>query len=275
MKCLSTRGALIGAFAVLAPLAIARGQDTTASTDTSSQQTSDVQNPQGYRGMERPVNVFPPDSSGKPDRTSGQVEDKVTGTYEDSAWNDSTGATQNPAGYRGMERPTGTEKARTDTGAVTDQKAPKSSEGTLNKKTADQKKAANKESTKKKTATKADTTVSANVGKAAAAAGDSIQQDSTQWGRQTDRNPEVQNPPGYRGMERPTNVFPPDSGEARNTNSGAVEDRVTGTFDDTTWQDTTGAAQNPSGYRGMGRARTDTAASDSSTGTPAETPESR
>ena len=235
MKCLSTRGALMGAFAVLAPLAIARGQDTTASNDTSSQQASDVQNPQGYRGMERPVNVFPPDSSGKPDRTAGQVEDKVTGTYEDSAWNDSTGATQNPAGYRGMERPTGIEKARTDTGAVTDQKAPKSSEGTLNKKTADQKKAANKKSTKK-----ADTTVSANVGKAAAAAGDSIQQDSTQWGRQTDRNPKVQNPPGYRGMERPTNVFPPDSGEARNTDSGAVE-----------------------------------AVSDSSTGTPAETPESR
>lgn len=286
MKCLRNNGTLIGAFAIFAPIAAAMGQDTTAAADTatvnrathdsvqlgtSPDSVSGVQNPQGYRGMERPVHVFPPDSSGKPDRTAGQVEDKVTGTSEDSAWNDTTGVTQNPAGYRGMERPSGTENARADTSAVTNQKTQKSSEGTLDKKTADQKKAANKKSTEKKTATKADTTVSANDGKAAAAAGDSIQRDSTKWGTKTNRNPEVQNPPGYRGMERPVNVFPADSGKSRDTSAGAVEDRVTGTYEDSAWKDTTGAAQNPAGYRGMERPETlDSAANKGTTRSPAD-----
>ena len=81
---------------------------------------------------------------------------------------------------------------------------------------------------------------------------DSAGQDTTQWGYETNKDPEVQNPPGYRGMERPVNVFPPDSG-ADSAKAGRVEDRATGTYDDTTWNDTTGAQQNPAGYRGMER----------------------
>jgi hypothetical protein len=156
--------------------------------------------------MERPVNVFPPDSAQR-DTSAGAVEDRVTGTYEDSAWKDTTGAAQNPAGYRGMERPTGADTARAgaDTGGVTKQKAQKTSD-----------KAGKKKATKKEQK------------RAAAAAGDSVQQDSTTWGREANRDPEVQNPPGYRGMERPVNVFPADSAQ-RDTSAGAVEDRVTGT----------------------------------------------
>ncbi len=278
MKYLRTRGALIGALAIFAPIAVAQGQDTTAQSDTSlSQQAadnratrdstqlatpadsnSDVQNPMGYRGMERPVNVFPPDSGREQNRTVSEVEDKVTGTYDDSTWSDTTGAAQNPAGYRGMERPAGRDSTAVASDTVTEQKAQ-----TDAKKAKKAKKAAKKKSGAEKDS------------KPARTAADSLNQDSTKWGRQADRDPEVQNPPGYRGMERPANVLPSDSGKARNTNPGAVEDRVTGTYDDTTWQDTTGAAQNPAGYRGMGRARTDTTASEGSTGTPAQTPESK
>ena len=274
MKYLPTSGALIGALAIFAPIAVAQGQDTAAQSDTSlSQQAADnratgdstqlatpadssseVQNPMGYRGMERPVNVFPPDSGREQARTPGQVEDKVTGTYDDSTWNDTTGVNQNPAGYRGMERPAGLDSAAAAGEAVTQQKAQKK---------ADKSKKANKskKATSEKTGARKDS-------KAGQAGTDSLQQDSTKWGRQVDRDPEVQNPPGYRGMERPANL--PDSANARNTDPGAVEDRVTGTFDDTTWQDTTGTAQNPAGYRGMGRAPADTAANAESTGTPAD-----
>ena len=52
----------------------------------------------------------------------------------------------------------------------------------------------------------------------------------------------VQNPPGYRGMERDTTAFP-DSGAAA-AEAGAVEHQATGTYDDSAWQDTTGAGQN-------------------------------
>ena len=80
---------------------------------------------------------------------------------------------------------------------------------------------------------------------------DTAGQDTTQWGYPTDTNPDVQNPPGYRGMERPTNVFPPDS--ARDTTGQRVEGAATGTYGDSAWNDTTGAQQNPPGYRGMER----------------------
>ncbi len=48
--------------------------------------------------------------------------------------------------------------------------------------------------------------------------------------------------------------------------SGAVEDRATGTYDDSTWQDTTGGAQNPAGYRGTGRLEGDSAEAGDTTG---------
>jgi hypothetical protein len=80
--------------------AVADTSDTSA-TDTSATDTSGVQNPPGYRGMERDTTMFP--DSGGPPAEAGQVEDRATGTHEDSAWQDTTGAEQNPAGYRGME----------------------------------------------------------------------------------------------------------------------------------------------------------------------------
>lgn len=81
--------------------------DTTGAADTSG--TSGVQNPPGYRGMERDTTMFPPDEG--PPAKAGQVEDRATGTYDDSTWNDTTGVEQNPAGYRGMERPVGGDSA--------------------------------------------------------------------------------------------------------------------------------------------------------------------
>lgn len=81
---------------------------------------------------------------------------------------------------------------------------------------------------------------------------DATGHDSTRWGYPSDSNPDVQNPPGYRGMERPTNVFPPDSGKD-SPSAGAVEDRTTGSYDRNTWNDSTADVQNPAGYRGMER----------------------
>lgn len=116
----------VAAAAALALPAVARAQDTAQQAQDTSMQaqdttrqaqgdtsqwgyptdTSGVQNPPGYRGMERPTNVFPPDTAG--DTTEqADVGDRVTGTYQDSAWDDTTGAKQNPPGYRGMERPVG------------------------------------------------------------------------------------------------------------------------------------------------------------------------
>ena len=91
------------------------GADTSATGDTTD--TSGVQNPPGYRGMERDTTIFPPDtSSGQQD--AGRVEGRTTGTYSDSAWQDTTGAAQNPPGYRGMERPSGMDT--TEAGAAGD-----------------------------------------------------------------------------------------------------------------------------------------------------------
>jgi hypothetical protein len=60
------------------------GTDTSTTRDTTD--TSGVQNPPGYRGMERDTTIFP-DSGGTP-ATPSQAEDQTTGTYEDSAWQD-------------------------------------------------------------------------------------------------------------------------------------------------------------------------------------------
>jgi hypothetical protein len=93
------------------------GTDTTAETDTSAvsdtTDTSAVQNPPGYRGMERDTTMFP--EEGGDSATAGQVEDRATGTYDDSTWQDTTGAEQNPAGYRGMGRVSGDSTGAHDT----------------------------------------------------------------------------------------------------------------------------------------------------------------
>jgi hypothetical protein len=53
-------------------------------------------------------------------------------------------------------------------------------------------------------------------------------------------------------MERDTALVPPSATRGRDTVTGA-EDRATGTYDDSTWQDTAQGQQNPPGYRGMER----------------------
>ncbi len=85
--------------------------------DTSGRQTdtSGVQNPPGYRGMERDTTIFP--DSGGPPPSAQESQNQTTGTYSDSAWRDTSGAAQNPAGYRGMERPVGDSAAAQDSGA--------------------------------------------------------------------------------------------------------------------------------------------------------------
>ena len=101
------------------------------------------------------------------------------------------------------------------------------------------------------------------VGLAAAAAGSAYAQDTSETGRatvdtaapsagatdtsgvdtsatrDTTDTSGVPNPPGYRGMERDTTMFPDSGGPP--ADAGAVEDQATG------------ADQNPAGYRGMGR----------------------
>lgn len=61
----------------------------------------------------------------------------------------------------------------------------------------------------------------------------------------------VRNPPGYRGMERDTTMFPPTGGPPASPEEAAGQ--TTGTYSDTASRDTTGAKQNPPGYRGMER----------------------
>lgn len=73
----------------------------------------------------------------------------------------------------------------------------------------------------------------------------------------------VTNPPGYRGMERDTTMFPDSAGPP--ATPGQVEDAATGTYHDSTWQDTTGAEQNPAGYRGMERVSGDSGSTADST----------
>ena len=62
--------------------------DTSATRDTTD--TSGVQNPPGYRGMERDTTVFP--DTGGPPADADAVEDQTTGTYDDSALQDTSGA---------------------------------------------------------------------------------------------------------------------------------------------------------------------------------------
>jgi hypothetical protein len=64
------------------------GVDTSATRDTTD--TSGVENPPGYRGMERDTTSFP--DSGSPPADAGTVEDQATGTYDDSASQETTGA---------------------------------------------------------------------------------------------------------------------------------------------------------------------------------------
>jgi hypothetical protein len=63
------------------------GVDTSATRDTTD--TSGVENPPGYRGMERDTTLVP--DSGTSPADAGAVEDQATGTYDDSASPDTSG----------------------------------------------------------------------------------------------------------------------------------------------------------------------------------------
>jgi hypothetical protein len=110
-----TLGLVLGLTAAATATAVA--QDSAQAAPGEESDTSQVQNPPGYRGMERPANVFPADSAAQ-DTAAGAVEDRVTGTYDDSTRQDTAQGRQNPAGYRGMERPVGDSTVAGDTAAA-------------------------------------------------------------------------------------------------------------------------------------------------------------
>jgi hypothetical protein len=117
--------AMVGALAAIAPLKAAGAQDTTTVRDTLSTQqarsdttgqdsagagyatdtTSAVQNPPGYRGMERDTTMFPPQD----DTTSADATSRTSQRSRQDSLGE--GADQNPPGYRGMERPAGLDSA--------------------------------------------------------------------------------------------------------------------------------------------------------------------
>jgi hypothetical protein len=76
--------------------------------------------------------------------------------------------------------------------------------------------------------------------------------DSVKWGYQATEDPDVQNPKGYRGMERPVEMFPPDSAESHDSAAAAG---ATGRVNEMRRQDSLESSpdQNPPGYRGMER----------------------
>ena len=233
---LQTIAALAGALAFVNPWA-AQAQDTSSTRDSTpgqqarsdttgqdsttwgySTDSAAVQNPAGYRGMERDTTMFPPDKdtvspgAGATDRTSQRARQDSLEEAVD----------QNPPGYRGMERPAGLDSAQSDTGGA--------------KKAGVQKhdKAKTKKGTWKKTSKQAAT--------------DTTQQDSTIPGRAAGEADTVQNPAGYRGMERDTNMISPQNdssvgGDATNrVNQRARQDSLEGD-----------ESQNPPEYQGMER----------------------
>jgi hypothetical protein len=93
---------------------------------------------------------------------------------------------QNPPGYRGMERPAGLDSAAATAQDSTGGKAHAGKKSGMK----------HKHSTKTKNA----------AGMKQQTGMDSTGQDSTKWGYKVDKSPKHQNPPGYRGMERPAGL---------------------------------------------------------------------
>jgi hypothetical protein len=89
-----------------APLDTAATAQDTAVTDTSAidtsavrdtTDTSGVENPPGYRGMERDTTIFPSDS-GRSSQAPEEVQSQTTGTYSDTGSQDtSAGVSQDTA----------------------------------------------------------------------------------------------------------------------------------------------------------------------------------
>ncbi|HJR17633.1 MAG TPA: hypothetical protein VJ808_12325 [Gemmatimonadales bacterium] len=204
--------AMIGVFALTSPMTV-EAQDTSSTRDTltGEQARSDsavVQNPPGYRGMERDTTIFPPqdDSVASGDATSRTSQEARQDSLEGAEG-------QNPPGYRGMERPAGLDSAQMD-----------STQSDTGLKKHD--KAKTKKSSLKKKAKQ--------------------HPDSSAAGRAEGET--VQNPPGYRGMERDTTIVPP-----QDDTSGA--DDATDRTSQRARQDSLDSegSQNPPGYRGMER----------------------
>ena len=86
--------------------------------------------------------------------------------------------------------------------------------------------------------------------------------DSTKWGYKVDKSSANQNPPGYRGMERPTSLRRDSSASSDTTAPADATSRI----NQRERQDSAGGRnQNPPGYRGMERpVQGDSAARDSS-----------
>jgi hypothetical protein len=78
-------------------------------------------------------------------------------------------------------------------------------------------------------------------------------QDSTKWGYKVDSSSTNQNPPGYRGMERPANALPADSGSGAKADTTAPADATSRINQRARQDSSSGAGQNPPGYRGMER----------------------
>ena len=123
-RAISRAGVLIGALALAVPSAVASAQESSAQVQDSTREDSTkwgyttdrdpaVQNPPGYRGMERPVNVFPPDSAAGDSAAPASATSRTSQMQRQ----DSLGGTsqQNPPGYRGMERPVRPDSAETVT----------------------------------------------------------------------------------------------------------------------------------------------------------------
>lgn len=101
-----------------------------------------------------------------------------------------------------------------------------------------------------------------------AAGADRAKTDSTKWGYPTDREADVQNPAGYRGMERPADLVDADSAAGDSVARGNATSRI----NQRERQDSLAKPdQNPPGYRGMERpAGLDSARADTAQGSPSE-----
>lgn len=181
------------------------------------------QNPPGYRGMERPAQLS--DSAGVSD--SSATADATSRVKQMQRQDSMDSAGQNPPGYRGMEQPVGAVSAKAQ------QKDSSAAKPAAKKSGAGNKHAAPKNQSRKQ------------------AGSETTSQDSTKWGYQVDRQAQVQNPTGYRGMERPVNVFPPDSAQRDSATPADATSRVSQLEHQDSMPNR--EQQNPPGYRGMER----------------------
>jgi hypothetical protein len=184
----STGGATVGMLALCAIAPTVAAQDSSsARQDTSVSQRTDttnsaVQNPPGYRGMERPAGTDSAAAqtgdtgrqawSGKRAASTKRHSMKSARHKGATKWCypvDSTSKNQNPAGYRGMERPA---NVVPDSGARSDSSTPADATSRINQR---------------------------------------ARQDST--------GQPGQNPPGYRGMERPATLDSTAAGKQSDSTS--------------------------------------------------------